>query len=869
MQFSKFLIRMVAAMLTMILLLGLMAPALAASYPYDSISMDDVNLRKRPSDSAVVLRKIKAGDAITVLGKSGSYYKVEYQGVTGYAMCKYVDGLDPSPDPSPDPSLQLNPPSAISTYPYDTTVAGQVKMRVSPKADAEVIRTLLAGANVEVIDVDVNGFAKIKHEGRTGYVVAGYLNLADIPLPTPTPAPTVHPDAQKYTSVKLGDANITVQTLQEALIELGYLDDKADGKFGSKTEAALKLFEKRNGLKQDGIADQDLQYLLYEGKPKNKQGYRKVIKTCAPVGTPYIRVDSRGEAVKRAQNRLEELGYYSDDITGVNDKATQAAIKLFEAKHGLMKDGELDPADQNVLYSAKALNATAVVTPAPTATPAPPSGTVYPGDQGEDARKVQQRLKDLGYYTGEVDGKFGTSSVNALKAFQKANSIDADGVCGVKTRAILFAAHPVYATPTATPAPSSEEDDTVTNDSGYPVITEDNVVLIQIGSRGNIVLQLQKRLQELGYYSSRLDGVCLSDDVTAIRNFQSANGLKVDGKAGYQTQLCLYSASAVPGNYVGSTNRVLRYGDEGADVMALQNRLISLGYLTGNADGKFGGKTREALIAFQKANGLVRDGVAGAKTMQALQSSTVVSNTVQSTTPLKLGSVSEAVKSLQNRLIALGYLKGKADGIFGAKTSLALIAFQKANGLKADGIAGSKTLAKINKPNVVAASGTQTNTTTAGPIDVTSGGVSASSVRYANWYDEVRAKARTYPNATVYDFTNGISWHVNIFSNGAHADAEPITANDTANMNRAFGGKTTWTPKAVWVVFSDGTVYMASTHNTPHEVYHIKDNNFPGHLCIHFPRTQSQVQSIGPYATSHQKAIDLGWAATLQRAGKK
>jgi len=52
----------------------------------------------------------------------------------------------------------------------------------------------------------------------------------------------------------------------------------------------------------------------------------------------------------------------------------------------------------------------------------------------------------------------------------------------------------------------------------------------------------------------------------------------------------------------------------------------------------------------------------------------------------------------------------------------------------------------------------------------------------------------------------------------------------------------------------------------PHEVYHIKDNNFDGHLCIHFPRTQKQVEAIGPYATSHQKAIDLGWEATLRKA---
>ena len=863
---TKSIVRMVAAVLVTALVLSVMAPALAASYPYDSVSMDDVNLRKRASSSAVVLSKIKAGDPIRVLGKTGDWYKIEYQGKTGYAMCVYVDGLDPSADPSPDPSIQLNPPAAISTYPYDTTVAGKVKMRQKAEAEAKVIRTLLPGVPVEVMDVDVNGFAKIKHEGKTGYVVAGYLNLADIPLPTPTPAPTVRPEASKYTSVTVGDANVHVKTLQEALIELGYLaEGEADGKFGGKTTTALKLFQKRNGLEQNGIADEELQYLLYEGKPKNKQGYRKVIKTCAPVGMPYIREQSRGEAVRRAQQQLSDLGYYTDEITGINDKATQAAIKAFEAKHGLMQDGELDPSDQNVLYGASVLTASAVVTPTPAPTPAPPATIVRPDDQSDDALKVQTRLAELGYYHGKLDGKFGSGSVSALKAFQKANGLDPDGICGVKTRAVLFAAHPVYAKPTATPVPSTEEDDSVILSSGTPEITKENVVLIMAGTRGDVVLQLQKRLQELGYYTSRLDGVCLSDDITAIRNFQSANGLKVDGKAGYDTQIKLYSDDAVRGNAVVTSGAVLRMGSEGEAVVSLQNRLIALGYLSGSADGKFGKGTREALMAFQKANGLVRDGEAGSKTLAALESTSVVSNKVQTGTTLKAGIANETVRSLQNRLITLGYLSGKADGIFGTKTSLAVINFQKANGLKADGIAGSKTINLLNKPSAVSASGGQSNT---GALTIPSGSISASSVKYANWYNEVRAKARTYPNATVYDFTNGISWHVNIFSNGAHADAEPITSEDTANMNRAFGGKTTWTPKAVWVVFSDGSIYLASTHNTPHEVYHIKNNNFPGHLCIHFPRTMAQVQSIGPYATSHQKAIDLGWEETLRRAGK-
>ena len=101
-----------------------------------------------------------------------------------------------------------------------------------------------------------------------------------------------------------------------------------------------------------------------------------------------------------------------------------------------------------------------------------------------------------------------------------------------------------------------------------------------------------------------------------------------------------------------------------------------------------------------------------------------------------------------------------------------------------------------------------------------------------------------------------------MFSLGAHADFEPVTANDTARMVRAFGNETTWNPKPVWVIFSDGSVYMASTHDTPHGVSHNSDNNFAGHACLHFPRTQEQVTSIGPYATSHQEAIDQGWAAT-------
>ena len=856
--------RLLAAVCAMALFLSVISPALAAKYPYDTISMDDVNMRSRANTTSTILKKIQKGDTVTILGVTGSFYRVEFDGKTGYAMKKYIDGTDPSPDPSPDPALSMQAPPAISEYPYDTTVIDYVKLRKVAETEGEVILTIPAGSVVTVYDRTSNGFVKVKYDGKTGYCVETHINLANIPAPTPQPG------AEKYTELKNGSEGAFVTALQSALEELGYLEEEdVDGKFGAKTEEALKLFQKRNGLAQDGIASQDLQLKLYEDTPKDTRGYRQYVRTVPPVAGAVIREKSKGEPVTKLQTRLKELGYYKGELTGVCDEDTVAAIKLFEGKHGLVADGEMSAADQQVLYGATAMEASVVVTPSPTPTVKPPTKTLRPGDKDDEVKLLQQRLKDLGYYTGNITGVYNTATTEAVKAFQKKSSLEQDGILGPITRTVLYGVNAIYAVPTAipvfTPTPTTTP------------LTPENVIVIRAGSMGEVVRRLQARLQELGYYTSRLDGVYLTDDIEAVRAFQSANGLKVDGKAGYETQTALYSDSAIRGNANNTTDtsgtlvNTLRYGSEGNEVTTLQNRLIALGYLAGSADGKFGRDTKSAVIAFQKANGLSADGVVGTDTSTKLYASNVVSNTVSSTQTLRVGAVSDAVRDMQNRLITLGYLEnGEADGKFGVKTSLALIEFQKANGLSADGVAGAKTFAKLNSVSAITAGGTGsstssgTTTTTAAAPTVTT--ISASQVRYANWYSEVKARCRLFPNATIYDFTTGISWQVNIFSMGAHADAEPLTAQDTDNMNRAFGGKTTWNPKAVWVVLSDGTVYMASTHNTPHDTYHIRDNNFDGHICIHFPRTQAQVEKIGPYATSHQKAIDLGWEATLKLA---
>ena len=75
-------------------------------------------------------------------------------------------------------------------------------------------------------------------------------------------------------------------------------------------------------------------------------------------------------------------------------------------------------------------------------TPDPAGPTPEPvlrtGSRGEDVKTLQGRLHDLGYYTGEIDGQFGAATKAAVIEFQKANGLDADGMVGSETKALLY-----------------------------------------------------------------------------------------------------------------------------------------------------------------------------------------------------------------------------------------------------------------------------------------------------------------------------------------------------------------------------------------------------------------------------------------------
>ncbi|MBR1409305.1 MAG: peptidoglycan-binding protein [Clostridia bacterium] len=485
------------------------------------------------------------------------------------------------------------------------------------------------------------------------------------------------------------------------------------------------------------------------------------------------------------------------------------------------------------------------------------------GDESDEIATVQSALKQLKFYTGDITGHFGARTKEAVVKFQKRYNLAADGIVGVETLEKLYDKAGISDTASV----SSSSSSSTISASG----------LLRLGSEGDDVRTLQQKLAAMGYYSGSITGHFGSKTESAVAAFQSANGLSADGIAGSKTLNAINNkssgssssassaSSASSSSGSSSSGTMLKYGVQSEAVRSLQQNLKTLGYYSGSVTGNYGNLTKEAVASFQRANGLSADGIAGSKTLSAVSqklsssssssasSSSSSSSSFSSSSSVKLdtsvtvaeGSKNDNVKKLQTMLKKLGFYSGSVTGSFGSKTKTAVMAFQKSKGLTADGIAGKRTLAAINADY---SSGSSSGTSTA----------KASNVLYSNFYNW-RTHYSNGEYCTVYDPATGYSWRLRIMTKDAHMDAEPVTSSDTATMNKAFGGKTTWTPKVVWVTFADGKTYIGSTHNTPHGTSKVSGNNFSGHLCVHFPLSMDKAKSIGSYAVSHQEAINAGW----------
>lgn len=252
-----------------------------------------------------------------------------------------------------------------------------------------------------------------------------------------------------------------VLALQIRLNDLGYYSGNLSGRYREGTRAAVKAFQKDFDLDVTGIADERTLQALQNAR------YRP------------LQYGSKGEDVKKLQTRLTELGYYKGKISGNYLEGSRYGIELFQEKVGLPKTGVADQETLDAIYMPGApgryddVNETAAPTPTPqfenflvsddenAVEPVMPDEAVaftkklQYGDSGKQVKKLQQRLTDLGYYTGPISGSFQGNTRNAVKTVQTQNAMTVNGVVDEGTWNLIFNDVTIVM-PDATPKPTPE-----------------------------------------------------------------------------------------------------------------------------------------------------------------------------------------------------------------------------------------------------------------------------------------------------------------------------------------------------------------------------------------------------------------------------
>ena len=359
---------------------------------------------------------------------------------------------------------------------------------------------------------------------------------------------------------------------------------------------------------------------------------------------PYYKplsMDVNGAATRKLQQKLIDLGYLDGQADGYFGEKTKQAVMGLEEYVRQLEQDVIDARTGSVATVAPEATAGAVVamafvddpeaveTAEAVAGPAPVTpvdgvadglllaylysddfkvtrGELRMGDEGGAVTRLQTRLYRMGYTADVPDGIYGGGTARAIGIFQHYNGIAPTGIADTDTQALLFSGQ-----------------------AKQP----DNAMLT-VGSSGEAVSKLQKRLRVLGFASIAVDGGYGNSTKAGVENLQQymqemAGEALAASTTGTGTN---HSSLAVEVNgvadplllddfYSGSFPEIpadMSTGSAGRDVVRLQRRLSCLEYYYDGLDGQYGSGTASAVSAFQRRNGLPESGSADNATLAAL-----------------------------------------------------------------------------------------------------------------------------------------------------------------------------------------------------------------------------------------------------------
>ncbi|MBQ8953322.1 MAG: peptidoglycan-binding protein [Clostridia bacterium] len=427
---------------------------------------------------------------------------------------------------------------------------------------------------------------------------------------------------EQATELRLDSRGAQVSALQKRLYMLGFFTSSVDGIYGNNTYLAVKEFEEYARALEQRDIDAMIAAITPSPAPTatpepdptpeprlGEEGVTAVEEIEAtsastpaptpvptPVPTPATRVDgtadmplqelifgdadalyledvakgSGGLAARRVQRRLVVLNYLNDTADGLFGVNSETALAAFQVMNGLPETGVADRETQRIIFSDKAK---------------PGKKPVYNqlvlGSSGEIVKQVQRQLITLGFMNGSASGYFDKATQNGVIALEKY---------------LYVVDHPDLA-PKTTSAPNQAAEEIVDGASASEAVAADDPE----NNPYEVLPEALSGADAAGFVAS---GV-MSD---ALQRRFLEDGIPVYSDA-------------------------LRKGDSGDDVVRVQRRLHSLGYLTASGvDGLFGGGTEAAVKHFQSRNKMEQTGIAD----QTMQYTLFSSDAVKSIKPYQI-----------------------------------------------------------------------------------------------------------------------------------------------------------------------------------------------------------------------------------------
>lgn len=468
---------------------------------------------------------------------------------------------------------------------------------------------------------------------KISYIYVSVKDLAELTSEGETAGGTLSGGSYPGSPLREGDTGAQVEQIQFWLATLAQFSSSipsptVDGIFGPATTAAVRAFQRSQGLTADGIVGQNTWTALY----REYQSAQSDMGSGYP-GSPVRRGDT-GDTVKLVQFYLRfAASNYSAlpnvAVDGVFGSGTETAVRRFQSYFGLTADGVVGRATWNKLNEVYIDIANDLL--APDQRPGRFPGTLREGSSGRAVRELQYYLYVLSFYFPSIpriaiDGQYGAATTAAVRAYQRQFGLTADGVVGPATWASVYSQ---FSTARAS-GPV-----VVTDRRSYPGAP------LREGDTGSAVQYVSYLLEYIAYFYPEVqsEGISSVFDpamTTAVRSFQRRFGLAEDGVVGpvtWNALLQVYlslAASQRPGDGQQAAPQAewpgygLAEGSTGPAVQQLQQWMNDIARLYCDGlflaeDGIFGPATKAAVLAFQKGFGIEESGVVDEATWNTIR----------------------------------------------------------------------------------------------------------------------------------------------------------------------------------------------------------------------------------------------------------